>query len=256
LNKVWYYDEDGNIVETDMSYFGVEALNGEIWVEYDFEEVTRSISEEELVNESEQSVAVRLIISEVGADRIIDNQNGIWEGVGILWTVENRLDPAAYDPMNYGADPYGGGGEEGTFISVATSGTQYEGIKSPVGLRPIEYYLGSDIEEEFHEAVDIAALAYGLQSGNNTESVHIEDITKGATEIGASEYRHRCGPPGHEAYGHYTTECDEQSEILAGAHPHKGPLIFLAKNPDDFIKEKGYYGLMETGAVIDYVLKE
>ena len=43
---------------------------------------------------------------------------------------------------------------------------------------------------------------------------------------------------------------------MAGAHPHKGPLVFLAKNPDAFIEEKGYYALMETGAVIDYVPKE
>jgi hypothetical protein len=256
LNKVWYYDEDGNLVETDLSYFGVEALSGEMWVEYDYEEVTRSISEEELLNESEQSVAVRLIISEVGADRIVDNQNGLYEGVGICWTVENRLRPEIYDPERYGVAPYGGGGEEGTFISVATSGRQYRGIKSSLGLSPYDYYLGSPSEEKLPEAVDIAVVAYGIQSGNNTGSVNIEDITQGATEIGAVEYRHRCGPPGHDAYGHYTTECDEQSEILDGAHPHKGPLIFLAKNPKKFNIEEGYYWLMETGVVIDYVPKE
>jgi hypothetical protein len=254
LNRVWTYDEDGNIVETDMSYFDVDALSGEIWVEYDFEEVTRSISEEELLNESEQSVAVRLIISEVGADRINDNQNGIWEGIGILWTVENRetylgMNPEELIRLGLRPDQRPTWGDRiPEFINIVTAPGQYLGIYTDRALSPLsEYsYLSPG---SLQQSVDIAAVAHELQSSRATG-----DITHGAIDLekpGAIEYRHRCGPPGHEAYGDYTTRCDDPEEIKRGADPYKGPLVFLGL--DSFNKEVGGYNVKETGAIIDYV---
>jgi hypothetical protein len=261
LNRVWTYDEDGNIVETDMSYFDVDALSGEIWVEYDFEEVTRSISEEELLNESEQSVAVRLIISEVGADRVANNANSLWEGVGICWTIDNRITAALENPDGLIPRPLFGGtrrGEAGDFISVATSGTQYRGIKKSLGLKPTEKY----DQEMLMEATDIAITAHKL-----FESGLIEDITHGSikTEIGATSYVHRCGPPGTEAYGEFTGFCD--TDLRTGIDPppkditgegitpegrHQGPLVFKGFS-GRIDPETGTHLLIETGVKIDYV---
>jgi len=257
LNKAWTYDENGDVVETDMSYFGVEAMSGEIWVEYDYEEVTRSISVEELANESEQSVAVRLIISEVGADRINDNQNGIWEGVGILWTVENReaylgMNPDELIRLGLRPDQRPTWGDRiPEFMNIVTAPGQYLGIYSDRALTPVtEYsYLSS---ASFQQSVDITVVAHKIQSSGVTG-----DITHGAIDLekpGAIEYRHRCGPPSHDAYGDYTTKCDEPEEIMRGADPHKGPLVFLGLGT--FNEEVGGYNVKETGVIIDYVPRE
>jgi hypothetical protein len=100
--------------------------------------------------------------------------------------------------------------------------------------------------------VDIAAVAHELQSSGATN-----DITHGAIDQerpGAHEYRHRCGPPGHEAYGDYTTRCDDPEEVIKGADPHKGPLVFLGL--DTFNEEVGGYNVKETGVIIDYVPRD
>lgn len=256
MNSAYYYDEQGNVVETDLaSRFGVPNMSGVIWIEYDYEEATRPVTKEELPNLSEESVAIRLIVSEVGADRLVTNRNGLLEGVGICWTVENRLIEEVYRPGPQPQRPYGGGGESGTFISAATSGTQFTGLNTSMGLDPRAFSSGYVSEGDFKRALDIAAVAYEMQSGNNPAGLEIPDITKGAT-VGAVEYRHQCGPPGEDVYGEYAPSCDEPAEIAAGADPYKGPLVFKAKDPRNYNEEGGYYGLMETGVKIDYVPRE
>jgi hypothetical protein len=263
LNKVWYYDEDGNLVETDLSYFGVEALNGEMWVEYDYEEVTRPLewrenAEEQraiLREETNQSIAVRLLLGEIGADRIIQNANGMWESVAALQTIDHRItimtDPAMGGNPDQlididGNPPHWGSNwrneSEHTFSAVATAEGQYYGLYSSRGIDPQRFYLAPRsggkpplmTQDAFTHAVDLAAVAYELQS-----SGQIEDLTVGTLgelvgeprEVGAVCYAHRCGPPGTPEYNLSIYYCDGKPEPFSdkqGANPDIGPMALKA----------------------------
>ena len=181
--------------------------------------------------------------------------------MGICWTVDNRITAALENPDELIPRPIFGGtrrGEDGNFISVATSGTQYRGIKASLGLRPTENY----DQEMLLEAADIAITAHKLFEGNL-----IEDITHGSikTQIGATSYVHRCGPPGTEAYGEFTGFCD--TDLRTGIDPppkditgeginpegrHQGPLVFKGFS-GRIDPETGAHLLIETGVIIDYV---
>lgn len=217
-------------VFVDYSALGVDRPGGE-WITYDFEEVTRPVLPHDLPRESELSLAVRLIISEVGADRLLANATGFDEAVGILYTVDNRLDPLVYNPENRPEAPvFPGCGPEGTWGTCANP-EQYLGMATWRALDPSSRYPA----ELLAAAVDKAVVAWFLQ-----DKRLVPDITGGATN-----YVHRCGGA---AYGEPTWRCDghlgRPDRDIPGGEPFTGPIVFKA--PTTFLERFGFYGLYES----------
>lgn len=215
-------------VFVDYDALGVGELSGGEWLSYDFSAVTRALSYAELQDEPELSLAVRLIVSEIGADRLLANRYGLLEAVGILYTVDNRLSPAAYDPENRRRVPiFPGCGTEGTFASCANA-SQYLGMGTWRALDPGSRYDPGLLEA----AVDVAVVAWWLE-----ERGLVPDFTEGATN-----YTHRCGDAG---YGLTTHHCDRHMGRprgdVKGANPFTGPLVF--RTPEVFLDRRGHYSL-------------
>jgi hypothetical protein len=228
---------DRRQVFLDYTTLGIEGRVGGEWITYNYEEVTRPVQAADLSFESELSLAVRLIVSEVGADRLLVNRNGLAEGIGILYTVDNRLDPLVYNPENHpNAPDFPGCGPGGTFGTCADP-EQYLGLLTWRALNPRSHYDDRLLEE----AVAVAVLAWYLQ-----ENGLVEDITGGATN-----YVHRCGGA---AYGMKTYHCDAHlgapARDVPGGKPFTGPTVFKA--PSVFMSRKGFYALTES-LHIDYL---
>ncbi|MCB9760211.1 MAG: hypothetical protein H6739_10285 [Alphaproteobacteria bacterium] len=191
----------------DHGRLGLPGLTGQRWVSYDYDEVTRSVPYEEFEGESELSLAVRLIISEVGADRLIFTAGGLREAIGILYSVDNRL---AVDPAVGPVFP--GCGPGGTFVTCANA-VEYLGMDTWRAEDPSTRYRA----DMLIAAVDLAVVAWHLQ-----EERLVADFTQGATS-----YVHRCGGT---AYGLTTWHCDGTRRMgirdVPGARPHEGPLVF------------------------------
>lgn len=220
----------------DYDALGLEGQPGGIWLSYDLDEVTRTLSYAELSDESELSLAVRLILSEVGADRLLVNRYGLYEAIGILYTVDNRLDGRVYNPEDHPRAPvFEGCGAQGTFASCANA-EQYLGMNTWRALDPARRYSPAMLEA----ATDLAVTAWWLQ-----EQGIVGDFTEGATN-----YTHRCGAT---AYGLTTHHCDRHMgrprQDVRGANPHTGPLVFRA--PEVFLGRRGLYSLYQS-RWIDY----
>lgn len=215
-------------VFVDYEALGVQQPSGGEWLTYSLEAVTRPIEYGDLEGEAELSLAVRLILSEVGADRLLSNRYGLLEAVGILYTVDNRLDEVAYNPENRARVPiFPGCGDEGTFASCINA-QQYLGMSTWRALDP-----GSRYDQALLEAAtDVAVVAWWVQ-----ENHLIPDFTQGATN-----YTHRCGAT---AYGMTTPHCDRHTGHprgdVRGANPFTGPLVF--RTPEVFHERKGFYTL-------------
>lgn len=215
-------------VFVDYEALGVEQPSGGEWLTYDWEAVTRPVDATDLTEEPELSLAVRLILSEIGADRLVSNRYGLLEAVGILYTVDNRLDQLAYNPENREHVPvFPGCGEGGSFASCINP-QQYLGMSSWRALDPTSRYEQGLLEA----ATDVAVVAWWLQ-----ENHLIPDFTQGATN-----YTHRCGAA---AYGMTTPHCDRHMGRprgdVRGANPFTGPLVF--RTPEVFHERKGFYTL-------------
>jgi hypothetical protein len=217
-------------------------LNGTLLLNYTPNELLRKVSASELPNIDEASIAVRLIISEVGADRLIESQHGLEEAIAILHTIGNRLTTTAFDPDNANITPYEGCGPAGS-IGTCANPHQYLGMATRRALKPLESYNRDTVIE----AADIALLAWNLYQ---TET--IEDFTGGATV-----YVHRCGGT---AYGQTTYHCDGTTARgivdTQGANPHTGPMILsapvsTANGGGDYLRSNGYYNIRHSHQV-DY----
>ncbi|MEL6344391.1 MAG: hypothetical protein AAFV53_14835 [Myxococcota bacterium] len=209
---------------------------GGVWLHYDFDEVTRKLRRSEMKFESELSLAVRLIISEVGADRMVASQHSLMESIGILYTVDNRLDPAVYNPLGHPRAPiFPGCGQSGSFYSCANA-QQYLGMATWRAYNPRRHYT----DEMLSSATDLAVMAWYLQ-----ERRLIADPTGGSTS-----YVHRCGGA---AYGRSTPHCDGHLGRpwgdIPGADPHTGPILFKA--PTRWLRHRGHYRYEPT-KFIDY----
>ncbi len=222
---------DRREVYIDYDALGVEGIHGGEWVSYDYSEVVGAITAPELATESEISLAVRLLISEIGADRLLMNRFGLLEAVGILYTVDNRLDPLAYNPESEGNAPTFPGCAPGDNFYTCANAQQYLGMATWRALSPERHYDPTVLEQ----AADVAVAAWWLQ-----EHGWIEDFTEGATN-----YVHRCGAA---AYGLTTHHCDAHignpARDVRGANPFTGPIVFKA--PTVFLNRKGFYGLYES----------
>jgi hypothetical protein len=219
-------------VFVDYGALGIEGMAGGEWISYDYDEVTRPVTAQELPDESEISLAVRLIVSEVGADRLLVNRYALLESIGILYSVDNRLDRKVANPQDRAEAPdFPGCGEGGTFGSCANP-QQYLGMATWRALNPTLRYDDAVLEE----AVDVAVLAWWLQ-----EHGYVGDFTEGATN-----YVHRCGGA---AYGMTTWHCDAhvgntRRDDVPGANPFTGPIVFKA--PTVYQDGRGFYGLYES----------
>jgi hypothetical protein len=221
--------EDPRRVWVDYAAVPATGRLGGEWVTYDLAEVTRPIDRRALAQESELSIAVRTVVSEVGADRLLTNRYGVLEAIGILFTLDNRLDPAAYNPEDRDGAPVFPG-LEGSLSSCANP-NQYNGNGTWRALNPRRRYAPAVLDA----AVDIAVIAWWLQDNG-----YVDDFTDGATN-----YVHRCGGA---AYGLTTHHCDRHmgrpERDVPGAEPHTGPVVFRA--PARWLPGRGYYALHES----------
>ena len=202
----------------DLDSLGIAGLYGHRWIGYDYEAVTRPVPYEEFEGESELSLAVRLLMSEVGADRMVMNTHSLYESIGILYTVDNRLDPVTANPAGFvGQRPFPGCGPGGGFATCANA-KEYLGMRTWRAENPAARYRDALLEQ----AVDVAVVAWTLQ-----QERLVPDFTYGATS-----YVHRCGGA---AYGKATWYCDGTRKRgirdYRGAEAHTGPILFRKPTP-------------------------
>jgi hypothetical protein len=203
-------------------------------VAYDYDEVTRTITPAQLAKESEVSIAVRLLLGEVGPSRLVESEHGFDEALAILDSIANRRDPAAYNPDGRARFAgYPGCGPDGTFATCANP-DQYLGLQGKRALAPTRR-IRPDLLEA---AVDRAVLAFWLVETGEA---------RGASN-GATSFIHRCGGI---AYGLSTDNCDGVGDDVAGAEPTKGPLVM--RGPGKFLARLGHYNLVDR-ATIDYAV--
>ena len=191
-------------------------------VAYDHLEVTNRVRLAAMGEQSDVSVAVRLLLGEIGAERLLNNQHAQEEALAVLSTVHNRLDPAAWNPEGKPAQPWPGCETGSTFARCADP-EQYLGLRAWRALHPAENVPSEQLEPAVEAAV---AAWWALQSGL------AEDPTAGATS-----FVHRCGAP---AYGQPTTACDGLGDDdVQGANPATGPVVF--RGPKSWDPDQGRY---------------
>lgn len=205
------------------------------YVVYDVSPALRPVRLDELATLPDVALAVRLVLSEVGPDRLLGNRNGLFEAIGVIQTVFNRLDPVAWNPEGVdGVRPWPGCDADGTFRTCAAP-SQYLGLKQSRGLRPRESVRDP---QRLLAATDVAVAAWWLVSTGRAPDV----------AAGGTSFVHRCGGA---AYGARTIYCDGRGPTAdtAGANPRTGPIVFKA--PGHFQPDRGFYTLRDA-ARIDY----
>ncbi len=214
-------------------YVDLEPYTGEPsgeWVTYDFDEVTRDIAYRDLPAESEISAAVRLLLGEVGAGRLLGSRWSTLEAVGILYTVHNRMTTTIGDVEVPVAPTWPGCGEGYTWGSCVNK-EQYLGTGTSRALRPTKVTEAATLTA----ATDKAVAAWWMQKNGL-----VKDFTGGATN-----FVHRCGG---KAYGKTTYNCDGVGRDYPGANGVTGPVLFKRING---YHRKGYFTHTPVKA-IDY----
>ena len=203
-------------------------------VVYDYLEVVEPITVADLGEIHDLSRSVRLILGEVGADRLLLNRYGPVEAMAILYSIDNRRDPSAYNPDGRPSAPHYPGCAPEMPKARCADPAEYLGLTSRRALRPAEVYAPTVLQA----AVDRAVLVWWLK-----QQGWAGDPTGGATS-----FVHRCGG---EAYGQTTQHCDghvgDPGDDTPGAEPSTGPLVF--KGPKRWDSERGVYRLGVTGWV-------
>lgn len=202
---------------------------------YDLDLVIGRRSRNDLDELPEWAYAVRLLLSEMGGRRLVDNRNALREAAGILETIDNRRDPVLWNPeaiINLRHWP--GCSPDSSFQECANP-DQYRGLRQPRALYPKQYFRNEDLAA----MVDRAVQAWWLH-----EHGHLEGIAMGATS-----FVHRCGG---EAYGRSTRYCDGNPDTpdIPGSSTRHGPIAF--KGPSRFDPARGFYRL-GTFATVDYI---
>lgn len=223
-------------VEFDSALFtGVETSET---FRYDVDAALQPLTPSQLRRAPSWILATRLILSEVGPDRLLDNKWGPLEAIGIIQSVYNRLDPAVWNPAGRGGlVPWPGCGTNGNFNTCANP-QQYLGLRTDRAHAPRRFMRD---QRKLEAATDIALTAWWL---HHTGS--LPDITNGATS-----FVHRCGGT---AYGRETALCDGDPTVpdRAGSNSSKGPMYL--KGPGPFSRSKGHYSLV-TKRTLDYRAK-
>ncbi len=238
------------VATRDVAVPWVTTPRGEpVWIRYALDPAVGEVSARDLSALPEWAYAVRLLLSESGSHRLAQARWGILEALGILETVDNRLDPAAWNPAGVrGASAWPGcrrtpsastspEAAAAAFKTCANPG-QYFGLKQRRALAPRE----AVPEARLLPAVDVAVAAWWLRR---------EGLVAGVAG-GATSFVHRCGGA---AYGASTARCDgkpapDGTPDPAGAERRSGPIVFFG--PSRFDRSRGRY-LMTTLAAVDYV---
>lgn len=216
----------------------LEAFGGgdvERRLRYDERAALRPLEVAEYATEPAWVVAVRLLLSEVGPDRLVGSEHGLVEAVGVLQTVRNRLDPDVSNPDGVpGLRPWPGCGVGGTFQSCANP-DEYRGLAQRRARAPERSFADPEL---LREATDVAVAAWWLAFRADAP-----DVTRGATS-----FAHRCGGA---AYGRSVSACDGSPDTpdVPGASPTTGPIAF--RGPGGFDAARGFYRLT-TLATLDY----
>ena len=201
-------------VLVDASPFG--GRSEQEWVTYDLDAVLKPITSRRMAELPDWAVAVRLVLSEVGADRLLANRYGLVEAMGVIETVFNRLDVDAWNPLAIrGIGGWPGCGEGATFASCANP-QQYYGMSRDRALNPSAAY---GRREMLLQAIDRAVVAWWL-----VDTDMVPDVTEGATS-----FHHACGGA---AYGADPSRCGGSSTVT-------GPVIF--KGPGRWLGSAGRY---------------
>lgn len=178
---------------------------------YDLRRFSSAITPTRLGHQPDEVLAVRLVLSEVGPDRLLHSRYGLREAVAVLQTVMNRLNPRRVNPMELpGMADYPGCGAEGRFARCVNA-QQFHGLLTAQALRPAEVIP----EAALGPAIDRALLAWLI-----VRAEAIPDLTGGATR-----FAHRCGG---RVYGAPASRCDTPEEWRGGASALTGPLVLLA----------------------------
>jgi hypothetical protein len=165
----------------------IEANGQQLSVQYPYQDYLLQTSGTEWANLSQAEVGFRLVLGEVGAERLLKNQYALAEGVGVVYTVYNRLNPAVYDPQEKGVWAYAGCGPGGSFVSCATANIegdyQYDAMGTAAALDPRSVltsnpFFGTYGEEKLAEAADVAFAAYYLAANQV-----VPDPTGGAVQF-------------------------------------------------------------------------
>lgn len=187
-------------------------------VVYDLDAVLRPVSVRGLRSLPDWAVGVRLVLSEVGADRVVQSRYGLLEAIGVLETVTNRMDPLAYNPATikgYRTFKGCGGGD----FAACADPNQYYGLRTARALNPSSAYS----ERLLLEAIDVVVQAWWMH-----DTHIVSDVTRGATS-----FRHPDGPFGAIVFsgprtwvrGHYELSVsrriayNEAGDGLAGVRP-------------------------------------
>lgn len=211
------------------------GASGRERVAYSLDEVLRPLTVAELADLPDWALAVRLQLGEIGASRLHMNQWGVLEGLALIETVKNRLDPKLWNPAGVsGAAPWPGCGSAGTFGSCANPG-QYYALRDRRALDPRAAVRS---EQVLLDAIDVAVTAWWVSATNASPEV----------ANGATSFVHRCGGT---AYGQLTPYCDGRRGVpdLPGAEGATGPLVL--KGPGGYDRRSGSYTL-EVRRVVDY----
>ncbi len=221
-------------IQVDLGKLQIEGLEGKSdWFWYDYPAAMRKVTPDELLHESEESMVVRTLISEIGGERMIASRNGLMEAIAILYTVAHRQDPYYSNPE--GIPDYIGykGCEPGRRYAECANAVEYLGLGTWRGLHPDRHRDKATLQA----AADLAIVAWNLQRYGI-----VEDWTEGSTS-----FVHRCGGV---AYGMGTYHCDGTLDFgvkdVPGAHPNKGPAVFKTLTTYD---RHGFYDLRETVSV-------
>jgi hypothetical protein len=196
------------------------------YVVYDLDGALRPVSTSGLKSLPDWAVAVRLVLSEVGADRVLNSRYGLLEAMGVIETVRNRLDPAQYNPAGIAGLAPWPGCKPGSRFADCANPQQYYGLLRDRALSPATSHRSRD---QLLRAIDVAVAAWWLL---DTHVVH--DVTRGATS-----FVHRCGG---SRYGAPQSQC-------SGSEAVTGPIVF--SGPRVWSRSAGRYEMSVTRR-IDY----
>ncbi len=224
-------------VEVRELWLNLDAVGGEgeRRLRYDLAAVTAPLSVEAYAQQPAWVVAARLVLAEVGPDRLVHGEHGLDEAMGVLLTVRNRMDPAASNPEGIvGLRAWPGCGMGATFQSCANP-QQYHGLNQRWARSPGTAIADPELRAL---AIDRAVAAWWLVFRGE-----VADLTEGGTS-----FVHRCGG---RAYGKPVSYCDGNPEVpdVPGARRYDGPIEF--RGPTVYESSRGRYR-QELTARIDF----
>lgn len=210
---------------------GFTGVPGGDTVVYDLDLVVSAIRMNQIDDLPPWAVASRLLLAEVG-DRVVRSRYGMVEAVGVVQSIQNRLDRGVWNPDGVsGIRPWPGCG--GGDFHACVNEQQYLGLSMPHSLTPLN---GVRDRTRLYELVDAVVSAWWI-----AENGYVDDVTDGGTA-----FMHRCGGA---TYGKARSFCDGRGDPV-GAQANSGPIVF--RGAGEYSRRLGRYELIVT-RTIDFV---